>query len=95
MEPAGLHFLPPGTIMNGKKHVDLLNSKLELHMRTHSCEIFKHNGAQCRRSKVVKISWRKRYSNVAGARKQSVLKFDRKRMKSHKEKRFRKACSKP
>ena len=58
---AGLHFLPPGTTMNGEKYVDFLNSKLELLMRTHSCEIFMHDGAPCHRSKVVK-KWSKKMS---------------------------------
>ena len=50
---AGLYFLPPGTTMNGEKYVNLLKSKLELHMKVHNCKIFMHNGAPCHRSKVV------------------------------------------
>ena len=45
MGPAGLHFLLSGTTVN---------SKLELIMRTHSCEIFMYDGAPCHRSEVVK-----------------------------------------
>jgi len=51
---AGLYFLPPGITMNGEKYVNLLKSKLELHMRVHNCDIFMHDGAPCHRSKVVK-----------------------------------------
>jgi len=40
--------------MNGEKYVNLLKSKLGFHMRVHNCDIFLHDGAPCRRSKVVK-----------------------------------------
>ena len=44
---AGLFFLDPGTAMNGKKYLELMNEKLELHMAVHNCEIFMHDGAPC------------------------------------------------
>ena len=37
MGPAGLCFLSPEMTINGEKNVDLLNSKLEFLIRTHSC----------------------------------------------------------
>ena len=40
--------------MSGQKYVNLLKSKLDLHTRVLSCEIFMHDGAPCHRSKVVK-----------------------------------------
>jgi len=51
---AGLYFLPPWTTMNGEKYDNLLKSKFELHMRVHNCDIFKHDGAPCHQSKIVK-----------------------------------------
>jgi len=42
---AGLFFLDPGTTMNGKKYLELMKEKLELHMAVHNCEIFMHDGA--------------------------------------------------
>jgi len=52
-ETAGLFCLPPGTTMNGQKHVDLLKDKLELHVAVHKCTIFMQDGAPCHRSKTV------------------------------------------
>ena len=43
---------PPGTTMNGKKYVNLLEEKLELHMQVHQCTIFMLDGAPCHRSKL-------------------------------------------
>ena len=40
--------------MNGEKYVNLLKSRLKLHMADHDCQIFMHDGAPCYRSKVVK-----------------------------------------
>ena len=40
--------------MNGERYVNLLKSKLELHMRVHNCDIFMHDGAPCHQNKVVK-----------------------------------------
>ena len=54
MGTAGLYFLPPGTTMNGEKYVNLLKSKLDIHMTIHNCQIFMHDGAPCHRSKMVK-----------------------------------------
>ena len=54
MGTAGLYFFPPGTTMNGKKYVNLLLNKIELHMTVHICQLFMHDGALCHRSKVVK-----------------------------------------
>ena len=54
MGTVGLYFLPPETIINGEKYVNLLKSKLKLHMKVHNCEIFMHDGAPCHRSKVMK-----------------------------------------
>ena len=39
MGTAGLCFLPPGTTINGEKYVNLLKSKLEIHMTIHNCQI--------------------------------------------------------
>jgi len=50
---AGLFFLDPGTTMNGKKYLELMKEKLELHMAVHNCEIFMHDGAPCYRAKIV------------------------------------------
>ena len=51
---AGLYFLTPGTTINGSKYVDLLKSKLLLHMSVHNTLIFMQDGAPCHRSKIVK-----------------------------------------
>ena len=51
---AGLYFLTTGTTMNGSKYVDLLKSKLLLHMSVHNTSIFMQNGAPCHHSKIVK-----------------------------------------
>jgi len=51
---AGLYFLPPAATMNGEKCVNLLKSKLELHMTDHNCDIFTNDGAPCYWSKAVK-----------------------------------------
>ena len=51
---AGLYFLTPGTSMNGSKYVNLLKSKLLLHMSVHNTLIFMQDGAPCHRSKIVK-----------------------------------------
>jgi len=48
---AGLFFLDPGTAMNGKKYLELMNEKLELHMAVHNCEIFMQDGASCHQAK--------------------------------------------
>ena len=50
---AGLFFLPPGTIINGQKYLDLLKNKLELHMAVHKCSVFMQDGAPCHRAKIV------------------------------------------
>ena len=49
---AGLYFLPPNTIMNGCRYVDLLQEKLEFHMNVHKCSIFMQGGAPCHRAMV-------------------------------------------
>ena len=49
-----LSFLTPGTTMNGKKYVQVLQEKLKLHMTVHQCDIFMHDGAPCHRSSLVK-----------------------------------------
>ena len=54
MGTAELYFLPPGTTINGEKYLNLLKSKLELHMTVHNCQIFMHDGTPCHRSKLVK-----------------------------------------
>jgi len=46
-------FLDPGTTMNGKKYLELVKEKLELHMAVHNCEIFMHDGAPCHQAKIV------------------------------------------
>ena len=51
---AGLYFLTLGTTMNGSKYVDLLKTKLLLHMSVHNTSIFMQDGAPCHRSKIVK-----------------------------------------
>jgi len=50
---AGLFFLDPGITMNGKKYLELMKEKLELHMAVHNCEIIIHGGAPCHRAKIV------------------------------------------
>jgi len=50
---ASLFFLDPGTTMCGKKYLELMKEKLELHMAVHNCKIFMHEGAQCHRAKIV------------------------------------------
>ena len=50
---AGLFFLDPGTTMNGKKYLELMKEKLELHMAVHNCEIFMHDGAPCHQAETV------------------------------------------
>ena len=47
---AGLFFLDPGTTMNGKKYLELMKEKLELHMAVHNCEII---FMPCHRTKIV------------------------------------------
>ena len=54
METARLYIVPPGTTINCEKYVNLLKSKLELLMKVHNCEVFKHDGAPRLRSKVMK-----------------------------------------
>ena len=50
----GRPILPrSGTTMNGKKYLELMKEKLELHMAVHDCEIFMHDGAPCHRAKIV------------------------------------------
>ena len=51
---AGLYFSTPGTTMNGSKYVDLLKSKLLLHMSVHNTSIFIQDGAPCHCFKIVK-----------------------------------------
>ena len=51
---AGLYFLTPGTTVNGSKFVDLLKSKLLLHMSVHNTSIFMQDGAPCHRFTIVK-----------------------------------------
>lgn len=53
MGTAGLYFLPKNTTMNGARYLELLKSKLELHMGVHECSVFMHDGAPCHRSKLV------------------------------------------
>ena len=50
---AGLHFLAPGTTMNGLKYVQLLQEKLNIHMAGQNAFIFAHDGAPNQRLKVV------------------------------------------
>jgi len=58
--------------MNGEKYVNLLKSKLELHMTVHNCQIFMHDSAPCHRSKIVKkLLEQKKDPNVGVAWKQS------------------------
>ena len=49
---AGLYFLTSGTTMNGSKYVDLLKSKLLLHMSVHNTSIFMQDGTPCHHSKI-------------------------------------------
>ena len=49
----GLHFLTPGTTMNGKVYLDMLKEKLQVHMELHNAQILMHDGAPCHRSKIV------------------------------------------
>ena len=49
---AGLYFVPPNTTINGPRHVEMLEQKLDLHMHIHECNRFMHDGASCDRSKV-------------------------------------------
>ena len=49
---AGL-FFDPGTTMNGKKYLELMKEKLELHMAVHNCKIFMYDGAPCHWAKIV------------------------------------------
>ena len=51
---AALSFLPPGTIINGPKYVQMLSEKLKLHLQVHNCQIFMEDSAPCHRSKVAK-----------------------------------------
>ena len=51
-ESDGLHFLPTGTTMNGKKYLELFKDKLEIYMDIHQCRIFMHDGAPCHRSRI-------------------------------------------
>ena len=52
MGTAGLYFLPPGTTMNDEKYMNLLKSKLELHMTVHNCQILSMMVLH-----VIKASW--------------------------------------
>jgi len=65
---AGLFFLDPGTTMNGKKYLELMKQKLELHMAVHSCEIFMHDGAPCHRAKSSRTFSRRKTSNCWNGR---------------------------
>ena len=49
----GLFFQSPGTTINGKKYVDLLKDKLELHIAIYKCKMSMQDSAPCHRSKVV------------------------------------------
>jgi len=50
---ASLFFLDPGTTTNGKKYLELMKEKMELHMAVHNCKIFMHYGAPYHRAKIV------------------------------------------
>ena len=50
---AGLHFLQPGTTMNGAKNLDFLKDQLNNHMIVHDRIVFMQDGAPCHRSKPV------------------------------------------
>jgi len=58
---AGLFFRDPRTTMNGKKYLELMKEKLELHMAVHNCKIFMHDRAPCHRAKIVRLSQDKKY----------------------------------
>jgi len=89
-------FLPPGTAMNGEKYVNLLKSKVELHMRVHNCDIFIHDGAPCHRSKVVKnFLQKKTYPKVGVARKRSGVESYRKLVELYEEGSLGKTSLKP
>ena len=47
-------LLWPVTSMNGAICGNLLESKLELHIREHNCQIFMNDVAPCRQCKVMK-----------------------------------------
>lgn len=53
---ACMSFLPKNTTMNGQRYLEVLKSKLEMHMDIHNTEIFMQDGAPCHRSKMV-TSW--------------------------------------
>jgi len=65
---AGLFFLDPGTTMNGKKYLELMKEKLELHMAVHNYEIFMHNGPPCHRAKIVTDFLKTKISNCWNGR---------------------------
>ena len=50
---AGLSFLTPGTTINGAKYLDLLKTKLKLHMDVHKCKISMHDGPPYHKAKVM------------------------------------------
>lgn len=53
MGTAGLYFLEKSKTMNGDRYLDLLKSKLNIHMAVHGCDTFMHDGAPCHRCKKV------------------------------------------
>ena len=55
---AGFFFLKPGTTMNGKRYLNLMKEKLQLHMSLHNCTIFMQDRAPCHRSKIVTYFFR-------------------------------------
>jgi len=82
--------------MNGEKYVNLLKSKVELHMRVHNCDIFIHDGAPCHRSKVVKnFLQKKTYPKVGVARKRSGVESYRKLVELYEEGSLGKTSLKP
>ena len=50
---AGLFFLPTGTSMNGVRYRKMSEYKHDIHMTSHECITFMHDGAPCHRSKLV------------------------------------------
>ena len=49
-----LHFLPPGTMVNGTRYLQILREKLPTFMEIQRCTHFLQDGAPCHTSRAVK-----------------------------------------
>ena len=60
----GIYFLKLHTTMNGAKHAEMLRDKLPTHMAIHQSLIFRHNGAPCHQSQIVKQFFTENHTKI-------------------------------